>query len=63
MYATSSPDIQFAVSGTMDSGICESLIMMVKQASTVIKWQWQAKITDLTFTAPDEEITNLVPIN
>lgn len=55
-YATSSPAIYSAASGSMVTGICESLDLMLEQTTAATIQQPQRNVTNLSFAATDEEI-------
>lgn len=57
-YATNSQDVYLAVTGTMTAEICEILNLMVNLATATTLQKPQTNLTDLSFAASDEEITN-----
>lgn len=58
-----SPVILSAAIGTLATEICESLNLMVDQATATAKQQLRTKVTDLSLAAPDGEIINSTPTN
>lgn len=58
IYAIKSPVLDLAITKTEAAEICESVNIVVDQATAATMRQPQTKFTDLSFADTDEEITN-----